>query len=80
MDTSLITIVKQRNILGKSTQQAYLIHRKCRTRIRHHILQSTLVHGNHISITFHHIDSLFFYNCLFCLIDTIEFTLLVVDF
>ena len=57
-----------------------LVHAKCRTRIGHHILNSTLVHRNHISIPLYHIYAIFFGNGFLSLKDTVKFTIFMIDF
>ena len=50
------------------------------TRVSHHILYATLVHGNHIGITFHHIHAIFLHNGFLCLEDAIQLTLFMENF
>ena len=79
MDTRLVAIVKQRDVLGETPEQLDLIDGECRATVGHHIFQSTLVHRNHVGITFHHIDTVFLGNGLLGLIESVELTFLMVD-
>ena len=49
------------------------------TRVGHHILDTTLVHGNHIGVALHHIHAVLLGYRLLGLIDTVEVLFLVVD-
>ena len=50
-----------------------------RSRIGYHILQTALMHGYDIGISFNHIDAVFFDNSFLGLIDTVELPLLMVN-
>ena len=77
MNARLITIIKQYNIIGETVQDVNLVLAEGGTRVGHHILHPTLVHGNHIGITLYHIDAVLLHNGLLSLEDAIELTLLV---
>ena len=79
MDTSLITVVEQHDVLGEAPQNLDLVRRECRSRVGHHVLYATLVHGDDVSIAFHHIHAVVFGNLLLGLIQTIQLLFLVVD-
>ena len=79
MNTSLVTIVEQGDILRESAQKFNLMDRQGRSGIGHHVLQTTLMHGDDIGITFHHIYTVLLSDGFLGLIETIELTLLVVD-
>ena len=80
MDTGLVAIIQQDDVRRKSSQKFYLIFRESRTTVGHHILQSALVHGNHIGIALNHIHTVFLGNGFLTLVQTIQLALLVVDF
>ena len=80
MDTSLVAIVQQHDILCETMQQPNLMVRQRRTRVGHHVLQTTLVHGNHVGITLDHIDAVLFDDSFLGLIDAVEFVVLMIDF
>ena len=79
MDTSLIAIVKQHDVLREASQQLNLVYTQRRTRVSHHILQSALVHGNNIGIAFNHVYAVFLDNGLLGLIDAVKLAFLVID-
>ena len=79
MDTSLVTIVEQRDVLCKPSEQFNLIHGECRSRVGHHVLQSTLVHGNHIGIALHHIHTVLLGYGFLSLIESVELPFLMID-
>ena len=59
LDAGIVTIVKQHYVLRETVQQVYLMLRKCRTRVCHHILYAALVHGDNVGIALHHIHEVF---------------------
>ena len=79
MDASLVTIVEQHDIGCEAVQQAYLIVAQRRTRVGHDILQATLMHGDDVGITLHHVHAVFLDNSLLGLIDAIELAFLMID-
>ena len=80
MNTSLITVVQQHDVLCKAMQELHLMNRECCAGIGNNVFQSTLVHGDHIGIAFHHIDTILFDDSLLGLIDAIEFSFFMIDF
>ena len=79
MDTCLIAIIKQGDIIRKAVQHMYLVGRQRRTTVSHHVLDASLMHGNHVGIPLHHEHAVFLHDGLLSLVDAIEFALLVVD-
>ena len=79
MNTSLITIVEQHDIGGEAVQQAYLVDAQCSTTVGHDILQATLVHGDDVGITLHHVHAVFLDNGFLSLVDTIELAFLMIN-
>ena len=79
MNTRLITIVEQGDVVGEAMEQVNLRLIEGCTRVRHHVLDATLVHGEHIGVAFHHIDHILLGNLLLRLEDAIEFVGLVID-
>ena len=55
------------------------MHGEGRTRVGDDILQPTLVHGNHVGIALNHIYPVLLRDGLLCLIESIEFTFLMID-
>ena len=79
MNTSGITIVEQHDIIGKAVQEANLVHTQCRSRVRHHVLDATLVHGDDIGISLHHKHTVLLGDGFLRLIESIEFSFLMIN-
>ena len=79
MHSRSIAVVEQYDVAGESVEQSDLMDAQRRTRVGHHILDAALVHGDYIRISLHHIHAVFLGDGLLCLIQSVEFTLLVVD-
>ena len=79
MHTGIIAIIKEHDVAGESMEQSNLVDAQGSTRVCHHILNATLVHGNHIGVSLHHIYTIFLGYRLLCLIKTIEFSFLMVN-
>ena len=78
MYSCLITIIQQDHIFCEPMQQSDLENAKSGARIGNNIFNTTLMHGDYIGITLHHIDAIFFGNGFLGLKNTIEFVILVI--
>ena len=79
MDTGLIAVVEQRDVLRETAQHLDLIDTQRRAAIGYDILDARLVHGNDVGITLDHEHAVFLHDGLLGLIDAVELTLLVID-
>ena len=61
-------------------QDSDLFGRKRRARVGHHVLQSALVHGDYIRVTFHHVHAVGLHDGAFPLVDAVQLPALAVDF
>ena len=77
--TGIIAIIKEHDVAGESMEQPNLVDAQGSTRVCHHILDSALVHGNHIGVSLHHVYAVFLGYRLLCLIKAIEFSFLMVN-
>ena len=55
------------------------MHGEGRTRVGDDVLEATLVHGNHVGIALDHIDTILLRDGLLRLIESVEFTFLMID-
>ena len=60
-------------------QYVYLVHRKCRTGVGHHVLYAALVHGDNIGVALHHVHTVFLGYRLLSLIDAIQLAVFMVN-
>ena len=79
MHARSIAVVEQYDVAGESVEQSDLMDAQRRTRVGHHVFDAALVHGDYIRISLHHIHAVFLGDGLLCLIQSVEFPLLVVD-
>ena len=77
MNTSLVAVVEQCDVGRKASQGLDLMNRESCTRVCHHITYTTLVHGDDIRVSLHHIHMVLLGNLALSLIKTIEFALLM---
>ena len=59
-------------------EKAYLMYAQGSARIGHHILYATLVHGDNIGISLHHIHLIFLHYLLLGPVEAIEFVIFMV--
>ena len=75
----LVAIVEQHDVLGEAVQEVNLMFGESCARISHNILNATLVHGNDIGISLHHIDAVLFGYRLLSLEQAVELVVFVID-
>ena len=79
LDTGGITIIKDSNIVGKTTDQPDLPSSQRRTRRGDHILDAGLVHADHVHITLDQETMVLPDNCLLRLEKAIKLIALMID-
>ena len=79
LDTGGITIIKDSNIVGKTTDQPDLPSSQRRTRRGDHILDAGLVHADHVHITLDQETMVLTDNCLLRLEKAIKLIALMID-
>ena len=79
MNARFITIVKEGDVVGEAVKEMNLCLIESGTRVRHHILNATLVHGKHIRVALNHIHHILFGYLLLGLENAIEFVGFMID-
>ena len=79
MYASLVTIIEKSDIVGKAMKQMYLFLGESCARIGNDILYTTLVHGDNISVSLHHIYLVGLDDSLLGLEESVQFATLAID-
>ena len=79
MLAGIVIIINQDDVIRKTAQRTSLMYTEGRSRSGHDILYATLVHGDHIGLSFHDIHTTLLIDGFLGLIDAVELTILMVE-
>ena len=79
MLAGLVVVVDQRDVVGEAAQGTRLVNAERRARTGHHVLNATLVHGNHVGLTFHYKHAVFLHHGLLGQMDAVELAFFLID-